>query len=238
MDNAGYTTLTRQSGLLHEMQSIANNIANISTTGFRGEGLAFSEYVKSLGGDPSLSMATANVRITNLEQGALTQTGGSFDFAIEGPGFFMLESQEGPLLTRAGSFSPNQEGELVTPDGLSLLDVGGSPVFIPPDAAQIALAADGTLTADGRPLTEIGLFLPSDPNDLSHRDGVRFAAPGGAVQVLEGAALMQGFVENSNVDAVSEIARMIEVQHAYELGQKFLEQEDERIRSVMRTLGK
>lgn len=237
MDNAGYTTLTRQSGLLSEMQSIANNIANISTTGFRREGIVFSEYVKALEGDPSLSMAVANVHTTNLEQGTLTQTGGTFDFAIEGDGFFMVESPEGPLLTRAGSFTPSQDGELVTPDGLRLLDSGGSPVFIPPDAASISIATDGTLTADGRPLTQIGLFLPSDPNDLSHRDGVRFAAPGGTEQVLEGAVILQGFTEGSNVDAVSEIARMIQVQHAYELGQKFLEQEDARIRSVMQTLG-
>ncbi len=237
MDNAGYTTLTRQSGLLSEMQSIANNIANISTTGFRREGIVFSEYVKSLEADPSLSMAVANVHTTNLEQGTLTQTGGTFDFAIEGDGFFMVEGPEGPLLTRAGSFTPSQQGELVTPDGLLLLDGGGSPVFIPPDAASISIATDGTLTADGRPLTQIGLFLPSDPNDLSHRDGVRFAAPGGTEQVLEGTVILQGFTEGSNVNAVSEIARMIQVQHAYELGQKFLEQEDQRIRSVMQTLG-
>ncbi len=237
MDNAGYTTLTRQSGLLSEMQSIANNIANISTTGFRREGVVFSEYVKALEEDPSLSMATANVHITNLEQGSLTQTGGAFDFAIEGEGFFMVDSPEGPLLTRAGSFTPNQEGELVTADGLHLLDSGGAPVFIPTDAGSISLSADGTLTADGRPLTQIGLFSPTDPADLAHRDGVRFAAPGGTEQVIGGAVLLQGFVENSNVDAVSEIARMIEVQHAYELGQKFLDQEDERIRSVSRTLG-
>lgn len=237
MDNAGYTTLTRQSGLLREMQSIANNIANISTTGFRREGVVFSEYVKALDSDPSLSMATANVRVTNLQQGGLAQTGGSFDFAIEGEGFFMVEGPEEQLLTRAGSFTPSQEGELVTLDGLKLLDAGGAPIFIPPDAASISLASDGTLTADGRPLTQIGLFVPSDPNDLSHREGVRFAAPGGTVPVIEGAVILQGFTENSNVDAISEISRMIQVQHAYELGQKFLDKEDERIRSIMRTMG-
>jgi len=238
MDNAGYTTLTRQSGLLREMQSVANNIANISTTGFRREGVVFSEFVKALDNDPSLSMATANVHVTRLEQGTLTQTGGTFDFAIEGDGFFMVESPEGSLLTRAGSFTPSQEGELVTADGLRLLDAGGAPIFIPPDAPSVSISADGTMSAGDRPITQLGLFLPSDPNDLSHRDGVRFAAPGGTEPVLEGAVILQGFVENSNVDPIGEIARMIEVQHAYEMGQKFLEQEDERIRSVTQTLGR
>ncbi len=237
MDNIGYTTLTRQSGLLGEMQVVANNIANISTTGFRREGVIFSEYVKALEGDPSLSMALGNVRVTNMEQGTLAQTGGTFDFAIEGEGFFMLEGADGPLLTRAGSFLPSETGELVTQDGLRLLDSGGAPIFIPPDAAAISLAADGTLSADGRPLTEIGLYRPVDPNDLAHRDGVRFSAPGGTEQIFGESVILQGFVEGSNVNPIAEIARMIEIQRAYEMGQQFLTQEDERVRNMIRTMG-
>ena len=239
MDAASYTTLTRQSGLMREMQAIANNIANAATTGFRTENVIFSEFVKALeGGEPSLSMAAANVRATDLGQGALARTGGSFDFAIEGAGFFMVEGPEGPLLTRAGAFTPNQQGELATSDGLRLLDAGGAPVFIPPDARAIALAADGTLSADGRPLTRIGLFQPADPAELSHRDGVRFAASAGTEPVLEGSVLLQGFVESSNVDPIGQIARMIEVQRAYEQGQTFLDREDERIRAVLQALGR
>ncbi|WP_424943767.1 flagellar hook-basal body complex protein [Aliiroseovarius crassostreae] len=237
MDNIGYTTLTRQSGLMREMQSVANNIANASTTGYRREGVIFSEYVQALDkGDNSLSMATANARLIDLQQGALTQTNGSFDFAIEGDGFFMVESPDGALLTRAGAFTSSPEGELVTNDGLRLLDAGGAPVFVPPDAKSVSLAADGTLSADGRPLTQIGLYLPTDPNDLKHREGVRFAAPGGTEPVIEGATILQGFLEGSNVDPVQEITRMIEVQRSYELGQMFMEKEDERIRSVLKTV--
>jgi flagellar basal-body rod protein FlgF len=239
MDAATYTTLTRQSGLMREMQAVAHNIANAATTGFRTERVIFSEFVRALdGNDPSLSMATANARFTDLGQGALSQTGGSFDFAIEGEGFFMIEGPEGPLLTRAGAFTPNGQGELATPDGLRLLDAGGAPVFIPPDARSISLAADGTLSADGRPLTQIGLFRPSNPADLFHRDGVRFDAPRGTEPVLEGSAIVQGFLESSNVDPVGQIARMIEVNRAYELGQTFLDKEDERIRAVLQALGR
>ena len=83
MDNAGYTQLTRQSGLLREIQMIAHNIANLSTTGFRREGLLFSEYVERLGGEePSLSMATGRAHQTYLTQGGLTMTGGPLDLAI------------------------------------------------------------------------------------------------------------------------------------------------------------
>lgn len=238
METAGYTALSRQSGLMREMQVIANNIANASTTGYRREGVIFSEFVAALDpGEPSLSMATANVRDTRMEQGAVTQTGGTFDFAIEGDGFFMIEGPMGPMLTRAGSFTPNAAGELVTPDGYRLLDGGGAPIFVPPDARSVAVAADGTISADGDPVSDLGLYLPADPLDIRHRDGVRFEVPGGAQPMFEGAVILQGFLEKSNVDPVGEIARMIEIQRAYEMGQAFLEKEDERIRSVTRTLG-
>jgi len=236
MDNAGYTTLTRQAGLLREMQAVAHNIANLSTTGYRGEGVIFAEYVQSTGAGASLSMASADVRNTDLAQGPLTQTGGRFDFAIEGPGFFLVETPTGPRLTRAGAFTPNEAGELSTPDGYRLLDAGGAPVFVPPDASDVTLASDGTLSANGRALTEIGLYQPADPADLTRQSGTLFDAPGGTEPVF-GSVVLQGFVENSNVDPIWEVARMIEVQRSYELGQSFLEREDERIRAVLRTLG-
>ncbi len=237
MENATYASLARQSALMREMAVVAQNIANQSTTGFRREGLVFSEHIKALdGSEPSLSMATANARHISPVQGALTQTGGSFDFAIEGEGFFLVETPQGERLTRAGHFTPNAEGELVTPDGHLLLDGGGAPVFAPPDARAISLAADGTLSADGAPITQIGLFLPTDPTELQREAGVLFRAPSG-VEPVEGGRMVQGFLEESNVDPLTEIARMIEVSRAYELGQTFLDREDERIRGVIRTLG-
>ena len=238
MDNANYVTLTRQSGLLREMQAVANNIANMATTGFRKEGLVFSEYVQGTGtGSPSLSMALADVRATFQEQGGLTRTGASFDLAIEGDGFFMVSTPEGDQLTRAGSFSPDASGELVTPEGFRLLDIGGAPVFVPPDAGAVRIATDGTISVGDRPLAQIGVFLPEDPTGIERRHGVRFMARGEVAPVHD-SAILQGFLEESNVNPVVEIARMIEVQRAYELGQTFLEKEDERIRSVLQTLGK
>lgn len=237
MDAAGYTTLTRQSGLMREMQAVANNIANISTTGFRREGVVFSEYVKRLEEDPSLSMARASGRVVDLTQAGVTQTGGAFDFAIQGDGFFMVETPQGNRLTRAGSFTPSAEGELVNPDGHRLLDQGGTPVFVPPDAGLVAMAQDGTLSAKGQPLARIGLWMPSDPTDLRHQGGTLFAADQGTEPVDDG-VLLQGFLEESNVNPVSEIARMISVQRAYEMGQTFLEREDARVRGVIQTLGR
>lgn len=236
MDAAGYTTLTRQSGLMREMQVVAHNIANISTAGFRREGVVFSEHVARLDEERSLSMAYANARHLDLRQAGVSNTGGTFDFAIQGEGFFLIDTPEGERLTRAGSFSPSAEGELVTPDGLRLLDQGGAPVFIPPDARVMSLGQDGTLTADGVPIAQIGLWRPVDPLSLQHQAGTLFSASD--LEPTETATLLQGFLEDSNVEPVSEIARMIEVQRAYEMGQKFLDAEDTRVRGVIQTLGR
>lgn len=237
MDAAGYTTLTRQSGLMREMQAVANNIANISTTGFRREGVIFSEYVQRLDDGPSLSMATASTRNIDLSQAEITRTGGAFDFAIQGEGFFLIETPDGERLTRAGSFTPSAEGELVNSDGYRLLDQGGAPIFVPPDASDVAMAQDGTLSAGGQPLARVGLWMPADPDGLQHQGGTLFSAKGD-LEPIGGAQILQGHVEESNVNPVSEIARMIEVQRAYELGQTFLDREDARVRAVIQTLGK
>jgi len=238
MENATYATLTRQSGLLHEMQTVANNIANASTTGFRAEGVIFSEYVRALGSDaPSLSMATAAVRETLQAQGALDQTGGTFDLAVEGEGFFMVETPQGERLTRAGHFTPNADGDLVNADGYRVLDAGGAPVFVPQGVGQIGIAADGTISADGTPVGQIGLFLPTDPIGMTREGGVLFRADAGVEPALEG-RMIQGFLEQSNVNPIAQITRMIEVQRAYELGQTFMDKEDERIRSVIKALGR
>jgi len=237
MDNALYASVSRQSGLLNEMRLVANNIANISTTGFKSESLLFEEHISALGQHRSLSMATASPRDTAMHQGAMTQTGGTFDLAIEGDGFFMIDTPEGQRLTRAGSFTPNAEGDLVTSDGFRVLDAGGAPVFVPQGAASIGIGADGTISADGQPVGQVGVFLPENETDLIREGGVRFSSATEPLPVPN-ARMLQGYLEDSNVDPVLQIARMIEVQRAYELGQSFADKEDERIRGVIETLGR
>ena len=236
MDNTTYTTLNRQSGLLAEMQSVANNIANLSTTGFRKERVIFAEHVHTLEGqEPSLSMADASGRWTNLLQGPLSQTKGTYDFAIEGEGFFMIQTPEGQRLTRAGMFTPNEENVLVTVDGNPVLDLGEAPIAIPAGSQKIDLANDGTLSADGVPFAQVGVFLPANTNEMTRAGGTSFAVDG-EIAPLEQPVLLQGFLENSNVNPITEIARMIQVQRAYEMGQTYLTAEDERIRAAIETL--
>lgn len=232
MDNAIYAALTRQSGLMREMRAVANNMANGSTTGFRREGVVFSEHLTSLrDGRETLSMANARGREVDLTPGSLTMTGGKFDLALERDGFFMVETPDGNRLTRAGAFLMSPEGELVNGDGYRVLDDGQAPIALPPGTRSIGIGPDGTISADGQPVGRVGVFDQPDRTLLRHEGGTLFSAEG--AEPAPDAVVRQGFLEESNVNPVLEIARMIEVQRAYELGQSFLDGEDGRIRAVI-----
>lgn len=235
METAGYIALSRQSGLIREMQVIANNIANANTTGFRQEGVIFSEYVTEGDGAPAVAMSTGRIGKTSLMQGELEPTGGAYDLAIEGDGFFLVSTPNGDRLTRAGAFSPSAEGTLVTSDGHPVLDAGGAPLFVPPNANNLAFAPDGTLSTDGRPIGQIGIVQPLNIQGLVREGSLMFRADDG-FEPVENPKVMQGFTEASNVEPILQLARLVEVQRAYELGQSFSEREDERIRNALKSL--
>lgn len=235
MEAAGYASLSRQVGLERELQVVANNVANAVTTGYRQEGLLFSEFVTDTSSQSEdLSMTRATARNISLDQGALNQTNNPFDLAIEGEGFFQVETDRGPRLTRAGSFSVDTNGALLTSSGHRVLDNEGIPVFVPPDQ-DVNIASDGTISADGQPLGQIGLFLPFEAFDLHREDGVMFRSEQG-VAAVPNPRILQGFLEGSNVNPVQQIARLVEIQRAYEMGQSFIDTEDQRIREAVRVL--
>jgi flagellar basal-body rod protein FlgF len=234
METAGYVALSRQSSLMREMQVIANNIANVNTTGFRQEGILFSEYVTEGDGMSSVAMGAGRIGTTSFAQGTLEMTGGQYDLAIEGEGFFLIEAPGGQRLTRAGAFSPSAEGTLVTPDGYPVLDGGGAPIFVPPQAIDLAVARDGTISSEGRAIGQVGVVQPIDPLTMVREGGQLFSTEAG-FEPVENPRIMQGFVEASNVNPILQVARMVEVQRAYELGQSFMEREDDRIRTALKT---
>ncbi|MFP7569299.1 flagellar hook-basal body complex protein [Marivita sp. S2033] len=235
MENASYVTLTRQSGLMREMETIAHNIANAATTGFRQQGLVFSEYIQALDGSDSLSMAAARVKKTSTAQGVLTQTGNALDFAIEGSGYFQLETPDGLRLTRSGAFNMDATGDIVNSDGYRVLDSGGAPINVPAGGGDVSVAPDGTVSLGDRLLGQLGIVEPEVGADLERESGVLFKTEA-AVAPSEDGKILQGHLEGSNVDAISQLTRMIEVQRAYEMGQKLLDMDHERSKTALQTL--
>ncbi|MEL7540853.1 MAG: flagellar hook-basal body complex protein [Pseudomonadota bacterium] len=234
MSNSIYATLSRQDGLLKELQVVANNIANTNTTGYKTDRAVFAEYVMATGPNtPSLSMGGLAGHSFDLTQGTVKFTGGQFDLAIQGDGFFAVETDAGQRLTRAGAFQISADGELIASDGAKVLSNGGGPIQIPPDAEGVSIAGDGTISADGQVIDQVGVFIAN--GQLQRQTDTRFTAEGGS-QPAEFATVLQGALEASNVSPVLEMARMIEVQRAYEAGQAALEKEDQRITQLISTV--
>lgn len=230
-----YLALNRQIGLAREMTAIANNVANLSTTGYRREGVVFAEFVRAAAPGDSLSMADLRGRFASDRPGEQTVTGGRLDIAIAGDGFFAIQSGGEALLTRAGAFQRSPEGLLVTPGGAPVLDDGGGPIFVPPESASLEVASDGTLSVDGAPVARIGVFT-APAETLSRVGGTAFRPAAGSTPV-ETPRLVQGALEGSNVDPIAEIARMIEVNRYYEQAQGLIEDTDERVLGTINRLG-
>ena len=171
MDNALYVNLSRQSALMNELTTIATNIANMNTTGFRREASVFSEFIRAVDGPSgSLSMTAARSRYADTQQGVLTQTGGAFDFAVEGDGYFQVQTPAGMRLTRAGAFTPNTENQLTTLEGFPVLNNAGAPVFIPPDAHEHFRGAR-RVSLSGRPAasTSSAVMTVREPGRVATR---------------------------------------------------------------------
>lgn len=238
MSNASYVSLTRQSGLQKELDIIAANLANMNTHGYRREGAVFSEYIQNtddaLG---SLSMTAARARYVDLSPGALERTGAPLDLAITGDAFFQVQGADGPRLTRAGSFTLNPDFQLVTLEGLPVLDVGGAPVQLPAGDGQISIAADGVISVEGQVVGQIGLVTVATPTAIRREAGTLHVAEEPPIPA-EDATLSQGFLETSNVDPVTEITRMISVQRAYELAQGLVDRQDQLKGSAISTIGR
>lgn len=237
MSNTSYVALSKQAGLSKELTSIANNVANANTTGYRREGFLFSEYVQRLGPqDRSISQTNVGGHYFDPAPGGLVETGAPFDVAIDGEGYFQIETARGERLTRAGNFLVDAEGQMVTHDGNRVLGEGGTPIAIPANASNVTIAPDGTIAADGAPVGKLGL-VNADPTTLA-REGNNLLRATGEIEIIENPKLRQGFVEGSNVNTVVEISRLIEVQRAYELGQQLLKDEDERISKTVDAMRK
>ncbi|MEM7728172.1 MAG: flagellar hook-basal body complex protein [Pseudomonadota bacterium] len=240
MDNAIYTMLTRQSGLMREFSSVANNVANMATTGFKAEHGVFAEHVSRIeaaAADPSaptsLSMGRLAAHATDFSDGGLRATGAPLDLALSGEGFFQVRTPAGDRLTRAGHFMLNSDRIVVDAQGNPVLGAGGGEIAVPQEAGMLQVARDGTLSADGIEYGRVGVFT-ADLQSLSREGGNLWSGAG--VQPVEFPDVASGFLEQSNVNPVLEMARMIEVQRHYDAGQSLMDIEDERIRSVARTL--
>ncbi len=231
------------------MGVLANNIGNISTQGFKEDRVSF-ELPDRDTTSRSTSLAVSNVidpqefyvgkpvqTHTNFASGQLKQTGNPLDVAIEGKGFFKIDTPEGIRYTRAGNFALNAEGLLTTPDGFPVLGEGGE---ITIDGDRVEVDMTGNIHVDGTSVGRLEVVDIPDTAGLIKIGGNLFAPAGEDIeeQAAEGVTIASGAVEQSNVDIVKSMTEMIEVLRGYETYQKMIQHLDETDGKIITEVGR
>ena len=241
IENAQLIGLSRQMALQRQMDVVANNMANINTTGFKSEQILFEEYVMPVARDqdfPGLDQPLSYVQdwatIHDLSGGAMVQTGSELDVGLNGDGFFAVQTAAGDRWTKAGSFQLSANGTLVDASGNPVLGEGG-PIQFGPDETGILIAADGSISSSAGQKGRLRLVEFDNVQALT-REGSNLWA-GGTPVAATNTRTMQGFIEKSNVSGVSEMAEMIRVQRAYESAANLAQKQDELRRNAIQRLG-
>jgi flagellar basal-body rod protein FlgF len=225
-------------GLTREYNIIANNLANISTAGFKRRCNAFSKLLDEQSSQSS-SSAGNDVSLTSafdFSQGTFTDTGSTLDAALCGKGFFVIQTAQGPLYTRNGSFHLNTNNQLVDLSGRTVSGANG-PITIPTEVhlSEINIGADGSISANGVPIGKLKIVDFKDGESKLESAGFNcYNAPKDAIATdTENTTVRQGSLENSNVQMVEELVDMITVSRLYEANMKFLAVGSENTKSLM-----
>ena len=240
MDSTTHVAVSLATAMRRSLDVTANNIANAGTAGFRAERVALEKFSTGDGGSDYVLDAGSYV---DVRQGAVTTTGNPLDVALTGPGWLAFETADGRIgYGRDGNLALDADGNLVSTSGELLLDPGGAPIALPPDAGAIEIAPDGTITSDdGAALARIGVFDLGAPDALERIGGGLLSAPPGAADgalPAEGTTILQGAVEGSNVEPVLEMVGLLEIQRAYERATQVIRTHDELARDAIRRVGR
>lgn len=233
--------LQTQRVLQRRMDITANNLANVSTSGFKADALLLEEVDNT---DASADAAPANVVFVrdigltrDMSQGPIAMTGNPFDAALEGDGFFMVEGPSGPLYTRDGAFSLTGEGRLVTSDGRAVLNSGGAPIVFDPQGESPVIGRDGAINVAGVEAGRIGVASFAAPGALLKVGDNLWSAQDQETAPFEG-IVVQGAIEGSNVRPVIELTRLIEISRAYQSAAKIVSGADELRQRAIERLGR
>ena len=255
MYSAMFGALTNE----HRMNNIANNLANVNTSGYKRDVLAFQDTFWKFAHDtvmePMMSVRSeklfpepqhmARVRIatakTDFSQGSMKFTGNPLDVAIAGNGFFKVNDGNEELYTRGGHFVLNNEGALVTPNGFAVLGMGGAELNVPAGTSRVTIGVDGSIYADDALVGQLEVVGVDDPTALQKvgQNAYRIREGSGAGEVeAENFSVEQGYLEAANVEVVSEMVNMIEAHRQFEAYQKVMQTTDSVDKEAISKVGK
>lgn len=226
MNSGYYAACTGLMSRTQALETIANNLANTSTPGFRASHNVFSSLLATSGDSPlSVLNQDANdygvLSGTQLDtsQGALVKTGNDLDLAMEGPGYFAVQTTNGPVYTRGGNFRVSPQGQLITAAGDPLLGDNGPITIV---GQPISISDDGTISANGAISGRLKLVEFAPTADLQSAGGTYYSAPVGSAVPARNSQVRQGTLESSNVNPVTSVVEMITAQREVETMRRVL----------------
>jgi flagellar basal-body rod protein FlgF len=237
MESASYVSMSRQQVLEQAMEVIANNLANASTNGFKERQAIFEDFVQT--GIPGQKVDYVKDAGTtrDVRQGDMKVTGNPLDAALEGDGYYALQTAAGTRYTRASSFHTTPSGQLVTAQGDEVLDDRGNPIQLPTTPGNVLIATDGTISKGNVRVSKLGVVTFDNPQQLVEESAGRYttqAQPNPDTTT----AVRQGVVELSNVQSVIEMTRMLSVQGAYADTSQIMNAEDTRLKNAIDKLSR
>lgn len=238
MENSLYVGLSGQMALQGKMDLIAQNIANINTPGYRGQNGVFEEYLsRPQGMKETMSMVWDYGQYQVTDPGPVSITGGPLDVALVGPGFIGIQTPEGIQYTRAGNFTMDAQGNLINAQGMKVAGAGGGAIMIPPDAENIYIDQKGVISTDDGEIGRIMVHEFTSEQILEPAgNGLYKTAEAGKPPTET--SMHQGKLEGSNVQGVLEMTRMIDVSREYQMVQRVIQNEHERIRTTIQRLSR
>jgi flagellar basal-body rod protein FlgF len=229
--------LSDQMALQRTVDIVANNVANSSTTGFKREGIEFGTLMSKLNGanGENTSFVIDKSTYRDTSAGAISSTGNPLDLAIQGPGYFQVQTASGATqYTRNGAFHTDNQGQLVTSTGQPVLSDGGQPILLPDGASDVTISGDGFITAQvgtgstRAQLGKIGVVSFDNEQQVVPSGGGLFTTTQTGTPVT-GNAIVQGAIEQSNVKPISEMTDLIRIQRAYEQATNMITNENARL---------
>lgn len=244
MENSIFVGLSRQVALRNQMNMVANNVANMSTPGYRSQNMVFSEFVNKSPVSPKVpvkedvSQVIDYGQYQNTAPGPMSHTGNALDVALNGPGYFGIQTNQGTMYSRAGNFQTNALGQLVTGAGDPVANMGGGTITIPEGSTEIRIDKNGVISNQDGAIDQLMISEFPDEQVLKAQGNGLYLDPDNTAQPAQETVAAQGMLEGSNVNPVLEMTRMIDVLRAYQATQSMLRDEHEREFDMIQRMGK
>jgi flagellar basal-body rod protein FlgF len=237
MDTTTYVALSGQFARDQEMAVMANNIANMSSPGFKAERMMFSEYLAQTPAGNAISYVTQAGNNHDMSQGPLSQTGNPLDVALNGDGWLAITTSNGTSYTRDGHLQLDAQGELITSNGNLLQGDGGAPIVVPPNSGTITIAPDGTVSTQQGTIGHIPVVAFANPQAMTAEANGLYDTTE-APQPVTNTQIMQGALEGSNIQPVLAITRLMNAAREMTAAKNFSDAENTRLKTAIERLGK